>query len=395
MKKKRTFKVVVTHPIQYHAVLWRSLSKLENFNFEVYFCSNHGQKVSLDVDFGVSFKWDVPLTDGYKNRTFRNYGFGKGYFKYLNPGLLIKLLFSSNDFVYFHGVNNFTAYAAFWLAKIKGSKTIIRNIAHLLDEEQRSPFKVKLRDIVYGSAYRHAAVCMYIGQHNKTFYKSFRVKERRLIHAPHIVDNSFFQKNRLAEQEIIDYKRSLGIKDNSIVLLFCGKLIPKKQPLLLLEALLNSNLSEHITLLFVGEGVLKKELQDQADSISNKNKNKEIKFLGFQNQTKLPQIYSITDILVLPSYHQETWGLVVNEALNFSSAIIVSDNVGCGPELVQDKTGLIFDRNSALELQNALEKMINNQELLNQYKLNCSDVIDNWSITEYTDSVKRIVNEEY
>jgi glycosyltransferase involved in cell wall biosynthesis len=41
------------------------------------------------------------------------------------------------------------------------------------------------------------------------------------------------------------------------------------------------------------------------------------------------------DIFVLPSKLHETWGLVVNEAMNFGLPVIVSDKVGCGEDLVE------------------------------------------------------------
>ena len=41
------------------------------------------------------------------------------------------------------------------------------------------------------------------------------------------------------------------------------------------------------------------------------------------------------NVLVLPSDESETWGLVVNEAYQCGTGAIVSDRVGCGPDLVE------------------------------------------------------------
>ena len=50
----------------------------------------------------------------------------------------------------------------------------------------------------------------------------------------------------------------------------------------------------------------------------------------------MPACYAACDVLVLPSTGRETWGLVANEALACGRPIIVSDAVGCAPDLAAD-----------------------------------------------------------
>ena len=57
-------------------------------------------------------------------------------------------------------------------------------------------------------------------------------------------------------------------------------------------------------------------------------------FTGFLNQGELGPAYAAGDVFILPSDHGETWGLVVNEAQHVGLPVIVSDQVGCGPDLV-------------------------------------------------------------
>lgn len=383
--------VIVSHPIQYHAVLWRNMAKLEDVDFEVWFCSDHGQKKSLDKDFGVAFKWDIPLTNGYKHRFWKNIGFGNGFFKYINLGMIVKLIFSKTDFVYFHGVNNFSAYSCFWISKLKRSKTIIRNIAHLLDYSDFNGTKFKLRNLIYGSVFRKATVCLYIGKHNKDFYKHFKVQEDRLVHAPHVVDNEFFREKSLDLESQIELKKEMGIDTDGLVLLFCGKFISIKQPLMLLNAYIDSDLINKSTILLVGDGNLKDEMIRVSEKLDRKNALKKILFLGFQNQSELPKIYSITDVIILPS-KRETWGLVVNESLIFEIATIVGDGVGCGPELVENKTGYIINHKSVDELKRAIERMVNEPSLTHEFKKNTLNIINNWSINEFIKSIKLIIN---
>ena len=89
-------------------------------------------------------------------------------------------------------------------------------------------------------------------------------------------------------------------------------------------------------MLFVGDGVLAERVQA---SISPANG----VVTGFVNQSDLPIYYHAADILVLPS-DEETWGLVVNEAMAAGTLPVVSDKVGCAPDLVDGVGEVLFVR---------------------------------------------------
>jgi glycosyltransferase involved in cell wall biosynthesis len=65
----------------------------------------------------------------------------------------------------------------------------------------------------------------------------------------------------------------------------------------------------------------------------------------------------MADALVLPS-ERETWGLAVNEAMTFGVPAIVSDTVGCAPDLVvPGVTGAVFKSGNAGALSTAIESV--------------------------------------
>ena len=79
---------------------------------------------------------------------------------------------------------------------------------------------------------------------------------------------------------------------------------------------------------------------------------------GFRNQKELSPFFHAADMLALPSRRLETWGLVVNEALQHGLPCIVSDAVGCGPDLViPGLTGEVFTTGSVDSLQTAILKL--------------------------------------
>jgi glycosyltransferase involved in cell wall biosynthesis len=88
----------------------------------------------------------------------------------------------------------------------------------------------------------------------------------------------------------------------------------------------------------VGDGPLRAECESYAAS-----RNLPVTFAGFFNQKAMPSAYAASDILVMTSVNDETWGLVVNEAMASGIPAVVSDKVGCAPDLVvPGRTGSLF-----------------------------------------------------
>jgi len=151
------------------------------------------------------------------------------------------------------------------------------------------------------------------------------------------------------------------------VFLFCGKLIPKKNPLGVLRAFLRAGIPAD--LVFVGAGAEEQVLRSAAGG------DPRVHFLGFRNQTELPGIYAAADILTLPSSVSETWGLVVNEAMAMGCAVIVSDRVGCAPEIVEGKdTGLVVPAGNVDALRDAMLAAATDRERLERWQANAHRV---------------------
>jgi hypothetical protein len=90
--------------------------------------------------------------------------------------------------------------------------------------------------------------------------------------------------------------------------------------------------------LLVGDGPLRKSLEIQALPFKER-----IHFTGFLNQSRLPEVYKASNVLILPSNSNETWGLVVNEAFACGIPAVVSDAAGCAPDLIDEReTGFTY-----------------------------------------------------
>ena len=77
------------------------------------------------------------------------------------------------------------------------------------------------------------------------------------------------------------------------------------------------------------------ELEQELRSFCNEQALDHVVFLGFINQSELPRLYAASDVFVLPSEY-EPWGLAVNEAMSASLPVVVSREVGCVADLVQE-----------------------------------------------------------
>jgi glycosyltransferase involved in cell wall biosynthesis len=113
-----------------------------------------------------------------------------------------------------------------------------------------------------------------------------------------------------------------------------------------------------------------------------------IRFTGFLNQSQIVKAYVASDALVLPSDGGETWGLVVNEAMACSRPCIVSDRVGCGPDLVIPwVTGLTFPLGDVTALADSMLQFSGDRRNLISMGMHARSRLINYSIETAVDGV--------
>lgn len=146
---------------------------------------------------------------------------------------------------------------------------------------------------------------------------------------------------------ILNYMPQPTYKSRSTVknFLYVGRLVKVKNLSLLIKVF---NQLPQLNLSIVGFGPLEQELKQLAKE--------NITFIGAVNNVDLPDYYKHADVLLLTS-NSETWGLVVEEALNNGTPVIVSDMVGCNKDLVTKDTGIVFRSNDEQSLMDAVMKI--------------------------------------
>ncbi|MBM3796082.1 MAG: glycosyltransferase family 4 protein [Acidobacteria bacterium] len=345
---------VVSHPIQYYAPLHRLLASRSKLAIKVFFTWHGGHEAVHDPGFGKRLAWDILLTDGYEHEVVPNVSSDPGthhFWGLRNPGLPERLLAWAPDAVHVTGY----AYASHLqllraLARRK-IPVLFRGDSHLLDGRHGWRWwftRAALRRIY---AWPTAFLC--VGKANRAYYRACRVPESRLFPCPHSIEvDRFAQPHETLETQAQIWRRELGLDPQTRVLLFVGKFEPKKQPLELMDACASWPVGDW-RLLLVGDG----ELGDLVRRRASANPNR-FQVLPFQNQSRMPVVYRLGNIFVLPSAYQETWGLAVNEALACGRPVLVSDRVGCAADVVeQGVNGEVFRAGNWADCRAAYERL--------------------------------------
>ena len=388
-KKKSKIACLVSHPIQYQVPLYRKISAEADIILDVLFISSMSTREYADVGFNALVKWDIPLEGGYKGYFLDKFSSGSP-----NPNFLLiqiglwRILKKNNyEVLWIHGWGSITCIAAILYAKLLGIKVLIRGESGTHLKEPRF-FKRIGRKLFMTFLKYSVNGFMAIGSSNSDYYKMFGIGNEKISLVPYAVDNEFFQKQVLNAQNFVaEYRRCL-VDPEKLIILFASKLEKRKRADLLIQAFQNM-LSKwklelaHPELLIIGDGVEMQNLRVMVKESYRFN----IKFLGFKNQTELPNYYALADIFVLPS-EQEPWGLVVNEVMNANCAIIVSSEVGASKDLIESyETGMIFNAGSLVDLEKKLMLLCENPVLIRKISKGAQDRINNWSYKEDIDGL--------
>jgi len=331
--------IIVSHPVQYYVPLYRLLAKRDDLEVKVFFTWHGGGKPVLDRGFKKQLAWDIPLTEGYESEVVPNTARQPGthhFWGLRNPALTPRVLAWRPDAVHLTGY----AYESHLLAMRTLHKQhvplLFRGDSHLLDGRQGWKWTVK--QALLSQAYKWPTAFLYVGQANREYYKAFGVPDSRLYYCPHAVDVLRFAEPAAEwDLEARRWRTELGLTEQQRVLLFAGKFEDKKEPVALMHAFLDVADGDQV-LVMVGDGELSTQVHELAHNFPDR-----FRVLPFQNQSRMPAVYRLGDLLVLPSTHGETWGLAINEALACGKPVLVSDRVGCAADLVRSgQTGEVF-----------------------------------------------------
>ena len=325
--------IVATHPIQYFSPWFRQLAMQRELDLTVIYLRQL-DNAAQGVGFGMAFKWDVALLDGFTSVTV---GAPTDRWRSLGwlPRLVRLLTAHRPDAVLVTGWQEPLLAAAVPISRLLGRPVLLRGEANAL--RQRGWFARLGHRVIMAMV----SAVVVIGRSNRDFYAQASLGRLPIFEGAYFVENDRMLAMAATHAAEAGALRALDLarSETDVVFVFCGKHVAFKRPDWLVEAagrLIAEGLA--VRLRIAGSGEMTLLLKARCEQL-----NVPAHFTGFLNQTEMWRAYVGADVFVLPSTHRETWGLVVNEAMLFGLPAIVSDEVGCGPDLVvEGETGWIF-----------------------------------------------------
>lgn len=374
---------LVTHPIHYQDPLLRRIAADPDIELTVFFESDLSLRPVVDPGFGVEIAWDVDMPNGYRHEFLPAVGSVDtlSFFRPWSYGLWRRLYHGRFDALWVHGYARGHHLAALVAGRVLGLTVLLRDEATPISKP-RGPLRRLFKRVLFlglrGLVHRFTT----IGTLNAAYYRDLGVGDDRMALMPYAVDNDAFgratagtRSNHPANRPAL--RSELGLEEGAPVIVMAARLLWTKRADDLLAAY--AVVAEEPGLgrpylLVVGEGERRPHLEAEVRRLGLDR----ARLCGFKGQRELPAYLDLADIFVLPSI-REPWGLVVNEAMACGTAVVVSDEVGCAPDLVRDGVnGLIFKAGDVADLAAALRRLLADPDMTRAMGRAGLDIIRNW-----------------
>ena len=206
--------------------------------------------------------------------------------------------------------------------------------------------------------------------------------------APNAVDNAFFvHAADVARQNAITKRSDLSLPERYF--LFVGRLVREKGILDLLAAYasLDAETRRKVGLVFVGEGKERREVEEQARTISPGV----VRFAGFVHREQLAAYYALAEALILAT-HTDTWGLVVNEAMACGLPVVVSRVAGCTTDLIREHwNGMLVSAGDIPSLTSTMQSLASQPDVLARMGAHSREHIQQYSPEAWSAGLARAI----
>jgi glycosyltransferase involved in cell wall biosynthesis len=368
--------ILTSHPIQYHAPVYRELATQHLVELEVFFMTDSGLAPTYDPGFGEEIRYDVDLVGGYPSRILGNRllpHIRKAPFRKFNSELLSPRFYREIDVLLINGWGSVSLITAILGCRFSRTPYLMFGDSTLESEgaERWRPIKSIIKRALVGSIVRNASKCLAIGTSNREFYLAYGARADQIHSVPLVIDNDAFRRaGEEAKRRRAEYLQSVGLDSVLPTILFTGKMQTWKRPQDVIKAAKVMKTRANIVL--IGVGPMMTELRELSEGMES------VRLLGFINQAAIGGWYGVADVFVMPSEF-EPWGLAVNEAMAAGSVPVVSDAVGCGRDLVQPETGFKFSVGDVKQLADVLDVALSDAKHLDTLRANGRALIDRYS----------------
>lgn len=232
---------------------------------------------------------------------------------------------------------------------------------------------------------------------NNTFYNFLKsnINVNKFEVLNNCVDHEKF-RIEFSEEDIRGLKEKYEIKEKDKIVLFTGRLNEEKGVRELLKAFKKIKF-EDAKLMIVGSYYFaSKMLSEYEIELKGLAKDLEDKiiFTGYVEYSEISKIYSLADVVVIPSIWDDPAPLTVIETLTKGKPLITTYSGGI-PEYADTNSAIILDRDEKLvdNLAKEIDRLLSDEELRNKLSLAAINKSKEWTLENYYKNFVKLIKE--
>lgn len=311
--------VVTSIPTPYRDPFWNVVAKRDDIDLDVFYCAGGKQDRPWSIDWKCEFR--AHALPSYNLLRFA----GADASAYWVRGLMSEIRGREFDAVVVGGYNHPSMLQTIRHCARSGRPYFLMCETYRESRGWKAPLRNRLLKYICG----RAAGGMPTGRAATDFLIRHGIPRHRLTLMPNVPDIAKLQKQAAVLRNDERLRERLGLPAAGRLLIFVGRMIPKKRPTLVVRAFARGA-TDGATLIMLGDGPLRAKCQSLADELGVADR---VLFPGFVQPDRVSEYLCASDVFVLPS--SETWGVAPIEAVSLGVPVILSDGVGCHRDLVE------------------------------------------------------------
>lgn len=227
--------------------------------------------------------------------------------------------------------------------------------------------KLLIREIVRSIIFRNALAVLVCGVRGVTSAHLAGCERKKIVNFPYTISSE--RINNDAPLDVPDQCRN-DLKDEKTIIFFSGRMIERKGLVSLLQALAMLDRGLGWTVWLEGAGPELDRMKDLAIELSIADR---CRFLGFCQYDVHSWLLRSSSVVVVPSLF-DSWGIVVDEALQLGKAVIATNTTGSAVDrIVHGVNGYITNAGDVDDLHELLAKLLKDPDLREQMGFNAKN----------------------
>lgn len=297
------------------------------------------------------------VVDGIKIHYFRNLSNSLAYnyqlFLPLGMRQVVKKTIGEFDIIHLHGHRNFLNNIAHHYALKNRVPYILSGHGTILRIERRIFAKMMFDSILGNRVIEDAERFVAVSEHEVSQYEHMGISREKVSIIYNGIDIDAYRV--LPEKD--SFRKKYGLTGKKIIL-FLGKITPRKGVDFLVKAFAGLNMDDSVLVIAGNDMGFKGKVEA---IIKERHLAERVVFTGLLAGEDKLAAYQDADVVVYPAIH-EIFGLVPFEAMMCGTPVIVTDDCGCGEIIGSEAIGYLVRYNDISGLRDLIRKVICNKD---------------------------------